>query len=197
MKNMLTSLRRDAGLTQQELAKRAGTTKMTISRLENGKRKLTMEWARKLADVLNCSPYELYTPDLSKLRDRAINIHEATEKQTREPDLPALSIDKGLLARILPGSQHDQFEIMAVEADLPGEAAKRGDFVILDTSIQTVSSPGIYSVDFNGTPQLRLLIVTKTGEIMARSGMAGVPDESFAPGEIGILGRARLKISTL
>ncbi|PWJ81551.1 DNA-binding XRE family transcriptional regulator [Pseudaminobacter salicylatoxidans] len=197
MKNMLKSLRLDAGLTQEELGKRVGATKQQIGRLEKDQRKLTMEWARKLATALGCSPFDLYKADISKLKERAINIHEVSESQLKEPDMPAMSIDRALLSRILPGISHDHFEIMIVESDLPGEVAKRGDFVILDTSIRTATNPGIYSVDFNGSPQLRLLVITKTGEIIARSGMPGVPDETFSADEISILGRAKLKISTI
>jgi transcriptional regulator with XRE-family HTH domain len=54
----LRRLRREAALSQQELAERAGTTQETISRLEQGHhaRGRTL---RKLAEALGVEPKEL------------------------------------------------------------------------------------------------------------------------------------------
>jgi transcriptional regulator with XRE-family HTH domain len=50
---------RQAALSQQELAERAGTTQETISRLEHGHHAARGRTLRKLADVLNVEPKEL------------------------------------------------------------------------------------------------------------------------------------------
>lgn len=49
-------LREKIGLTQQQLADAAGTSQPQIKRLEAGDRKLTKEWAVRLARPLNTTP---------------------------------------------------------------------------------------------------------------------------------------------
>ena len=44
------------GLSQKELAKRSGVSQENISRMENGKRPIGVNVAKKLAKVLNTSP---------------------------------------------------------------------------------------------------------------------------------------------
>jgi transcriptional regulator with XRE-family HTH domain len=55
----LRRLRREAALSQQELAERAGTTQETISRLERGHTAARGRTLRKLAEVLGVEPKEL------------------------------------------------------------------------------------------------------------------------------------------
>jgi transcriptional regulator with XRE-family HTH domain len=55
----LRRLRRQAALSQQELAERAGTTQETISRLERGHNAARGSTLRKLAEALGVEPREL------------------------------------------------------------------------------------------------------------------------------------------
>jgi transcriptional regulator with XRE-family HTH domain len=55
----LRRLRREAALSQQELAERAGTTQETISRLERGHHLARGRTLRKLAEALGVEPKEL------------------------------------------------------------------------------------------------------------------------------------------
>ncbi len=55
----LRLLRRQAALSQQELAERAGTTQETISRLERGRHAARGSTIRKLAEALGVEPREL------------------------------------------------------------------------------------------------------------------------------------------
>jgi len=75
-----------AGLSQVELAARAGTTQPTINRLENGGSKLTKEWAERLAPHLKTSAEKLLFGDTPPMPDgiqpkvlRAVIRHLATE----------------------------------------------------------------------------------------------------------------------
>lgn len=54
--NYIKEIRKSANLTQQELADKVCSTQETIQRLENGKRRLTYDWIRKLADALGVHP---------------------------------------------------------------------------------------------------------------------------------------------
>jgi transcriptional regulator with XRE-family HTH domain len=55
----LRRLRREAALSQQELARRAGTTQETISRLERGHHLARGRTLRMLAEALGVKPKEL------------------------------------------------------------------------------------------------------------------------------------------
>ena len=55
----LRRLRREAALSQQELAERAGTTQETISRLERGHHAARGQTLRRLAEALGVKPREL------------------------------------------------------------------------------------------------------------------------------------------
>lgn len=50
--NSLGACMKIAGLTDPQLAERVGTTKQTIFKLRHGERKLTVQWAKKLAPHL-------------------------------------------------------------------------------------------------------------------------------------------------
>lgn len=55
----LRRLRREAALSQQELAERAGTTQETISRLERGHHATRGRTLRRLAEALGVQPKDL------------------------------------------------------------------------------------------------------------------------------------------
>jgi transcriptional regulator with XRE-family HTH domain len=55
----LRRLRREAALSQQELAERAGSTQETISRLERGHHDARGSTLRRLAETLGVEPREL------------------------------------------------------------------------------------------------------------------------------------------
>lgn len=63
--NRLSALRRQAGLTQDQLAQRADTVRSQIVKLERGERRLTVDWMLRLAKALNCDPKDLLPPEVS------------------------------------------------------------------------------------------------------------------------------------
>ena len=56
---VLKGARHREGFTQRELADLTGIPQRHLSELENGKRQMGREWARKLADALNVSDYRM------------------------------------------------------------------------------------------------------------------------------------------
>lgn len=55
----LRDLRKQQRLTQEQLARLAGTTQPQIRKLEAGERRMTKEWAERLAPYLGVSPQSL------------------------------------------------------------------------------------------------------------------------------------------
>lgn len=64
MKNRIIELREARGLSSRALAKRLGTSPSQMSRLENGERKLSLEWILRLSGVLDVPPNEIVDIDL-------------------------------------------------------------------------------------------------------------------------------------
>ena len=66
VKNRLTSLRLQAGLTQAKLARLIGVRPHSICNMENGEHGISDGAARRLCDVLGCSPTDLLYIDPEK-----------------------------------------------------------------------------------------------------------------------------------
>lgn len=57
--NRIKELREGQGLSQEQLAKRVGTSQPQIKRLETGDRRLTEDWMRRVAKALGVRPADL------------------------------------------------------------------------------------------------------------------------------------------
>lgn len=64
MHDRITVLRKERGYTLAEMARRVGTTKAQIQKLEKGERRLSLEWMTKIAIAL-----DLRVTDLIPLED--------------------------------------------------------------------------------------------------------------------------------
>ena len=62
MENSIRSLRKAAGLTQEDLAQALGVTRQTINAIENDKYDPTLALAFHLARQLGCTVDELFSP---------------------------------------------------------------------------------------------------------------------------------------
>lgn len=87
---MIRVLREKLGLTQQQLADAAGTSQPQIRRLEAGDRKLTKEWAERLARHLNTTPEILLFGDPEKIA--TVNDIGFAPSATSISDLPNAEI---------------------------------------------------------------------------------------------------------
>ena len=52
--------RNDKGMTQKELAERAGTTEVSVCRWENGNRTMRIDTFIRIADALGSDPFTLF-----------------------------------------------------------------------------------------------------------------------------------------
>lgn len=59
MRTTISELRARAGMTQANLAEKAGITRPYLSQLENGERNLSLALQKRLADALGCDPRDL------------------------------------------------------------------------------------------------------------------------------------------
>ncbi len=84
----LRALRQAAGLSQEKLAELAGTSQPQINKLETGQRKLTVDWAVKLAPPLGVEPAALLGLDTPASADAAPTARP--ERPTRRAGPPPL-----------------------------------------------------------------------------------------------------------
>ena len=62
MKNRIREIRLERGISQDALAKEIGRQKALVSKLENGKIKLSQQYLELLAQALRCAPADLLGP---------------------------------------------------------------------------------------------------------------------------------------
>lgn len=60
MNTKIKKIRKSSALTATELAKKIGVTQPTISRYERGTRKISVENAQRISDILGCTIDELF-----------------------------------------------------------------------------------------------------------------------------------------
>ncbi len=82
--NRVREWRRRNGLSIEELARRSHTTASQISKLERGKRRLTVDWMTRLAKALDCRREDLLP----------------SEAQAPARSAPGLPLDRELLRRM-------------------------------------------------------------------------------------------------
>jgi len=75
-------MRKQRGLTQQELAKKAGTTQAVVSRLENASVRASLETVAKIADALGAA-VEIHLKPLEDIKDEIAS--RGTKKQKSVP----------------------------------------------------------------------------------------------------------------
>jgi transcriptional regulator with XRE-family HTH domain len=59
MSNYIKELRKARGWTQSDLAERVNTSVQQISFLENGNRRLSQDWIRRISNALECHPLDI------------------------------------------------------------------------------------------------------------------------------------------
>jgi len=149
----LRELRQAAGLSQEKLAELAGTSQPQINKLEAGQRKMTVDWAVKLAKPLGVEPTVLLGLDLlepplpgSELKNAGSALRNAAAMQHQ--------------ALVVPNNPHE---------NMPVRAAARGgvdqEMFLEDGPIDWVKKPdylknardpyGMYVVGESMMPRFR------------------------------------------
>ena len=130
--NRIRQIREKRGLTQAQLADRVGTTQPTIMRLENGKRRLTVEWMRKIAKALDVLPEELLsTAVLAGLQEDA-RPYQSDDKSISHPALAARGLAHFVITSdALQGAGLQPGTVILIDMT-PGalQAMKTGDVIV-------------------------------------------------------------------
>lgn len=195
--NGIRIFREKAGLNQAELARRVGTSRIQIGRLERGAVKLSPEWAERLAKVLGCSPHELIYPRLADLDlDRFHSIFDLAEGKG-PPVTPSLAIRSEVLASMLPGVKNARLSVLPVEDDDMVKHIRKGDLAIVDLAATSVTKPGLFAIRIGGAAQFRFVAPLTGGAVSITADNPDIPQETVDPKALDLVGRVRLRISTV
>lgn len=82
--NIVQQMRRQANITQQALAQRAGTSQSTIAAYEAGKKSPTLRTLEKLAAVLKLELDVRFVPELTRVERRSLAYHRAVADVLQE-----------------------------------------------------------------------------------------------------------------
>ena len=63
MENQIRALRKERGISQEDLARRCGVSRQTINAIENNKYDPTLALAFRLANTLGTTVDQLFTPN--------------------------------------------------------------------------------------------------------------------------------------
>jgi phage repressor protein C with HTH and peptisase S24 domain len=134
--NFLAAHREAAGLADHELAEAIGTSQPQINRLENGKRKLTVEWLEKIARALNKKVEDLLKAPI----DAPGNVNE-TFRIT--PTEVAISENEKLRSTPNAGLIEEPLQKSRRRIDVLGRAAggREGKFILNGDRIDQIYAP--------------------------------------------------------
>jgi len=115
--NRIREFRQARKLTTYQLAELVGTTQATIHRLETGKRKLTVDWMKRIATALGVKPEDLIAP---------------TIVQQAGDDVMPYQPDDEVVRHALKGSNRQLWKV--VEPSLDYLNINPGDVIVTDAS---------------------------------------------------------------
>ncbi len=106
--NSVQDLRRQAGITQRELAEMGGTSQSTIAAYETGAKSPTLRTVENLARSQNLEMLVTYMPQMTREDKRSLAFHRAIVEILRKDPDPILSrairnVEK--LGKMHPGAQ--------------------------------------------------------------------------------------------
>ncbi|MDD3445133.1 MAG: S24 family peptidase [Zavarzinia sp.] len=169
MNNRLGELRRRAGLTQDQLAERAGTGRSQIVKLERGERRLTVDWMLRLAGPLGCDPKDLLpleTAPASGLADSApLAAHPWAMDPGGQParDLPVCGAARGG-ANALFVDQGQALEHVFRPAQLAGVANAFAVYAVGDSMEPKFQAGDLLFINPNLPPVRGCFVVVEVGD---------------------------------
>lgn len=104
--NPVYTLRACAGVTQQDLAQKAGTSQPTIALYESGEKSPSVSTLQRLAESLGLELVVNYVPKLTREDHRSLAYHQAVAKVLRQNPQAALQRAKPTLARMRKDHPH-------------------------------------------------------------------------------------------
>lgn len=174
------------GLTQPELAKRVGTVKSEISRLEKGTRRMTMDWMSALSKAMSISPEDLMSlPPIG---------FGAVSPAPKPPDAMKQAQDFETIhfGGMTLGIGGNGFAVTTITGDDWAGTFTPGDLLIYDTAKKSTSVPGLFALEIGGETMTRRVVPSKNGLVLtcANESYPDMPMDA----EFNVLGRVVARV---
>lgn len=195
MQNRVRELRERQGLTQEDLAKLAGTTQPQIARLEASERRLTDVWIERLSRALKCHPVDLFTdelPGLSEDERKILATYRGLGEARRSQMMKAIeaytpeAVDEQVLAELvklsrttqLVTSDMDRTLLAKLDQFVETELAKHPEFATPNPRQRAAVIAPIYAIlegerlqgsENTDLARFALFIASKAAEFRAQS----------------------------
>lgn len=217
MGSEICRLRKEAGMTQKQLAKQVGVTEKFIGEVESGKRVLSSELITRVSKALRkeIGQLDLYDEEeVSRRPEPDKTIKKIIEKPVREIWTDALAsvimavpvydgrMEKTVGARQLPiiakkveGFQKDKVFYLTVEDnEMSGFRLLKGDLV-LAFSTQEVEKDAIYFIEQNGARSIRQIKKLDQDRLLLVGNSGSITTETASKKAVKIIARLiRLEI---
>jgi len=142
------------GLTQPELAKRTGTVKSEISRLEKGTRRMTLDWMSAFANAMGIT-----IEDLMSVPPMGFGAVSPAPLSTRGDDFEVANLGDIAVA-VKRGSGH---LLMTVAGDDWAGTFTPGDLLIYDTAKKSIAVAGLFALQVDGEVMVRRVMPSHDG----------------------------------
>jgi len=150
------------GLTQTELAKRTGTVKSEISRLEKGSRRMTVDWMSTIGRALGINAEDLMT--IPPIGFGAVSPPPAA----RGADTPG-NFERVQLGDITIGIQGENFAVATVSGDDWAGTYSPGDLLVYDVNKKSTAAPGVFAFNVGGETIIRRVTPSEESSAAARN----------------------------
>ncbi len=207
MKNKLGEIRKKVGLSQQKLADLADTNYVQISRLENGGRKLSVEWAERLAPHLNVKAQDLLfdsNKEHAPLDLTMINVYDVAASAgsglviTQENVVSQLAFKPDFLSEVT-SAPHNKLVAIKINGDSMYPTLNHNDVVLVDMTVKKVGKDGVYIVQYDDglmAKRVRVDPIRKLA-IICSDNTSYPPIDGVNPDDIKIIGKVVWKGSRM
>ena len=180
MQLRIRELREERNMTQNDLAKRLGTTGVSISRYEREPGRVTVPILEQLAKALNCHVADLI--GVGRSAERTVIALPVRGKPK------SLALDFEVAEELGDTSTLQAIEI---EDDAMQPTMARGDRAVIDRTVNSVTRDGIYVLDIDGMTLIQRIAwnpIRKTMHISSDNPQH-TPLGEAVPGDVKIAGR--------
>lgn len=106
--NLIRELRREAGVTQRELAQRGGTSQSAIAAYETDAKSPTIKTVQRLASSLGLELFVAFMPRMTREDRRSLAFHRAIARLLQDNPAPAMERARRNLAKLRALHPHAQ-----------------------------------------------------------------------------------------
>ncbi len=152
MTNSIRAFRKQNGLSQQELAKRIGTTGQQVGNLENGRRKLTQDWMERLAAGLGCGPADLLGPPANGSTNSSAGAPQTTGRPSQKTSPGDLKMRTATVER---RTRETQIRV-TVNLDGGGEYSVNTGIGFLDHMLEQLSRHSLIDLELEAKGDLHI-----------------------------------------